>query len=108
MKSIRPFKTYSLPVRRDLTDKKICIEEAKAILRQKHIEHMSERQIAEELYFHAGLYYICRFLERFHIPLAFLRRHADPIDLSDRGDTPFRKFCFRVYWFVPGRNLRSR
>ena len=33
---------------------------------------------------------------------ALILKSADPIDLQDYGDTPFRKFCFKVLWYLPG------
>lgn len=96
-------KTYALKVRRDLMNKKICLHEAERILTEKRIEHMSREQLAHEIFFHAIVYYFCDKYEPLHIGLlANLKRHADPIDLFDYGDTRFRRFCFRIIWFLPG------
>lgn len=102
--NIRPaIKTYALNVREDLVNKKNCLREAERILAEKHIEHMSREQLAQEIFFHALVYDFCRKHEHLHIGLlSRLKRHADPIDLSDYGDSPFRKFCFRLFWFLPG------
>ena len=95
-------RTLSLPVERRLLQKQECLAEARKILGGGSISHMSETQIAAELYFHAVLWHACEFLGRHHIRLRSLQAHADPIDLADYGDTPFHRFCFRLLWLLPG------
>jgi hypothetical protein len=48
------------------------------------------------------VYFLCRRLRPF-FPLQFIMERADPIDLSDNGDTPFRTFCYKILWRFPGR-----
>ena len=91
-------KCLAVPVEKAQLSRAHCIHEARRILREKAIEGMSEQELASEIYFHALLYFICRKLHRFHIHLDRIEAHANPIDLSDYGDTPFRKFCFKIVW----------
>lgn len=51
---------------------------------------MDTRECAQEIYAHAWAYY--------HIPIRWIRRHADPVDLKDGGDTRFRKLIYRMIW----------
>jgi hypothetical protein len=95
-------KTFSLPVERRLLFKDECLREARRILSEKRIEHMTEKQIASELYFHTVIWHVCGFLNRWHIDLSRIQNHADPIDISDFGDSLFRRFCFRLLWSLPG------
>ena len=95
-------RTLSLPVERRLLQKQECLAEAQRILREEEIGHMSETQIAAELYFHAVLWHVCEYLKQYRINLRSLQAHADPIDLADYGDTPFHRFCFRLLWLLPG------
>ena len=101
-------KTFSVRVQRSLLSKETCLKQAEGILIQKRIEHMSPQAIAQEIYFHARVYFLCLFLERFHIRLTWFKQHADPIDLSDFGDTRFRQFCYRICWLIPGQNQDTR
>lgn len=88
-------------MKRDYLSKQTCLEEAARILSEGYIRNMSEEQIAREIYFHAVAYYCSSVLEKHHIPLTYFREHADPIDLQDGGDIPFRQFCFNVLWKFP-------
>ncbi len=83
--------------------KKTCLAKAGEIIRGKKIEGMSEQQIASEIYFHAAAYYTCVFLERFHIKINYIKQKADPIDLTDNGDTRFRRILYKIIWALPER-----
>ena len=97
-------KILSVRVERSLLSKEECMKRTHEILETRKIEHMTAVQIASELYFHAAVFYFCKALARHRIHvLQKLMRHADPIDLSDYGDTPFRQFCFRLLWLLPGK-----
>ncbi len=97
-------KILSVRVERRLLSKAECMKRAQDIIRERKIEHMTDVQIASELYFHAVLFYFCKALSRHRIHMfQKLMHHADPIDLSDYGDTPFRQFCFRLLWLLPGK-----
>ncbi len=92
----------SLPVDPRLLVKAECLKKAAEIRREGKLDKMSEQEIARELYFHAVAYFLCLRLR----PLIHLRRvmeRANPIDLSDDGDTAFRTFCYKILWRLPGR-----
>ena len=92
-----------------MLEKDGCRKKARAILQKGAISHMTESQLACELYFHAVIFHICTCFLRRGIRFAVFRNlmaHADPIDLSDYGDTLFRRFCFRLLWLLPGEKKR--
>ena len=62
---------------------------------------MSQKQIAKEIYFHAVAYYTALFLERFHIHMNYIKKHAEIVDLTDGGDKLFRRFCYYILWLFP-------
>ena len=88
---------YSIKVKREYLDKSVCREEARRIIREGHIKGMSEGQLAREIFFHALIYYACGDRRMFRR----LKEHADPIDLTDGGDTMFRKAAFAASWMIP-------
>ena len=94
-------KKYALSVRREFLSKRVCLLEAERILKEEHIKLMTRKQIAREIYFHAVMFYFALSLESFHIRLTYIKKHADPINLADHGDTAFRKLCFHVVWLLP-------
>lgn len=53
---------------------------------------MEVTECAQEIYAHAWAYY--------HIPIRWIRSHADPIDLQDGGDTRFRKLVYKIIWMI--------
>ena len=77
-------------------NKKACRREAKRILSEDLIRGMSEIQLAREIYFHALAFYFCEKTGLF----PEIKRHADPIDLRDDGDTDFRRTVFALLWHV--------
>ena len=79
-----------------------CLEEARRILREKHITGMSEKQVAIEIFAHARVYYLCTALERFHLHFRFIKGRANPVDLEDGGDKPLRRMCYTIAWYLPG------
>ena len=95
-------KTYSISVKREYLDKSVCLAEAGRILREGHIECMTEGQLAKEIFFHTLVYYAC---DRYGM-LPGLKEHADPIDLEDRGDRLHRRIAFAASWAIPVRLLR--
>lgn len=103
MKHPQPIpKIHSLPVDPRLLVKEECLKKAAEIRREGKLVHLSERDIARELYFHAAVYFLCLRL-RPVLNLKSVMERADPIDLSDAGDTAFRTFCYRLFWLLPGR-----
>lgn len=101
-------KTFSLPVERRLLFKEECLREARRIISERRIEHMTEKQIASELYFHTVIWHVCRYMRRWHIDLSRIQNHADPIDIADFGDTLFHRFCFRLLWILPGYHVSKK
>ena len=87
---------YSIQVKREYLNKTACLKEARRLIFEEGLCRMSEMQAAREIYFHAAVFYFC---ERTGLFPGF-KEHADPIDLCDGGDTPFRKVCFYVCWIL--------
>ncbi len=85
---------------RKYLDKKTCLAMADEIIAGDRIAGMTRQQIAEEIYAHASAYYFCGWLERFRLRFRFIMDRADPIDLADHGDKPFRRFCYKVFWHL--------
>lgn len=86
--------TVSIPVRREHMNKKVCLKEAKKLLRQGKIHGMSKRQLAREIYFHAVMYYYCERTGRF----PKWKEHANPINLHDGGDSRKRRAAYAACW----------
>jgi len=94
-------KILSLPMDPRLLVKEECLKKAAEILQEGKLDRLSEQEIARELYFHAVMYYLCLRL-RPYLHLRHIMERADPIDLSDDGDTAFRTFCYKILWRLPG------
>lgn len=95
-------KILSLPMDPRLLVKEECLKKAAEIRQEGKLDRLSEQEIARELYSHAVVYFLCLRLRPF-LRLRFIMERADPIDLSDNGDTPFRTFCYKILWRFPGR-----
>lgn len=87
-------KKHTMPVLRHYMNKEDCLAEAERILREGIIDGMKREELAEEIYFHAVIHDVCMKTGLF----TRTRAHADPIDLNDGGDTPFRRLCFHMVW----------
>lgn len=94
----------AIPVRRAFLNKKACRREARRILSEGLIDGMSEMQLAREIYVHALAYYFCERTELF----PEIKKHADPIDLRDNGDTSIKKSIFALLWHIPERKPKGR
>ena len=94
-------KTFHTPAAVSLLKRKNCLKKAEEIINEKLISGMSREEIAKELYFHASVYHICRFLAKYRIRFRWLLRHADPIDLADGGDVWYRRAVFNLWWLFP-------
>lgn len=84
-----------------LLSRDFCLKKAEEIGENGLITGMTRSQIACELYFHSYIYHVCLLLAKHRIQLKWLLAHADPIDLSDGGDTLFRRAVFRMWWYMP-------
>ena len=100
MKIKRKNRKYSLPVQRAYLSREMCMREADRLLREGHVRNMTQRQVASEIYFHTSAYYLASFLERYRIHLRYIKQHADPIDITDGGDSLLRRFCFYTLWYI--------
>lgn len=89
-------KTYSIKVRKEFLRKDACMEEARKIISEGRISGMSELQLAREIYSHALAFYISDKVFFLH----WVKKYADPIDMRDGGDTPFRRFAFASSWII--------
>ena len=89
-------KTYSIKVRKEFLRKDACMEEARKIISEGRISGMSELQLAREIYSHALAFYISDKVFFLH----WVKKYADPIDMRDGGDTPFRRFAFAASWIM--------
>ena len=86
--------TFSIRVKKEFLSKETCMEAACKILSEGRIRGMSELQIAREIYFHALAFFFCEKVLFLH----WIKKYADPIDMRDGGDTPFRRFIFAASW----------
>ena len=84
----------SIKVKKEFLKKEACMEEARKIISEGRISGMSELQLAHEIYFHALAFF---FFEKVFF-LRWVNKYADPIDMRDGGDTPFRRFVFAASW----------
>lgn len=89
-------KTLSIKVKNAFLSKDICMEKAREIISKGRISGMSELQLAHEIYFHALAFFFCEKV----LLLRWVKRFADPIDMCDGGDTPFRRFVFAAFWIM--------
>ena len=88
--------TLSIRVKKEFLSKEACMEAAREIVSEGKIHGMSELQLAREIYFHALAFFFC---EKVSL-LRWVKKFADPIDMQDGGDTPFRRFIFAVSWIL--------
>ena len=72
----------------------MCLAEARKILSEDKISNMTELQLASEIFFHALAFFFC---EKTGL-LNNVKKHADPINLHDGGDTLLRRFVFASSW----------
>jgi hypothetical protein len=96
-------KVLSIRVKREFLNKDECLREAKAILAEGKISGMSEKQLAREIYSHALAFFVCDKI----LPLRWLKRYADPIDMQDGGDRPLRRAAFAVSWIMTKGNKKK-
>ena len=86
----------TVSVRKEFLNKDICLVEARKIISEGKVINMNEHQLAREIYFHALAFSFC---EKVSL-LRWVKKFADPIDMQDGGDTPFRRFIFAVSWIL--------
>ena len=86
----------SIPVRPEFLNKDACLEEARKLQSEGHLNAMTEKQIAREIYFHAVMLHYCDRKNR----QGWWREHADPINLHDGGDTLLRRAAYAVCWIM--------
>ena len=86
----------SIRVRKEYLDKDLCMVEARKILSEGKVRRMSELQLAREIYFHALAFFFCEKV----LFLRWIKKYADPIDMRDGGDTPFRRVIFAASWIM--------
>ena len=89
-------KVLSIRVRKEFLNKAACMEEARKIVSERKISGMTELQLAHENYSHALAFYICDKI----FFLKWVKKYADPIDMCDGGDKPFRRFLFASSWKI--------
>ena len=95
-------KTFTLPVKYEYLNKRVCKDKAKVISPKIYIER---QMCAEEIFAHAVMFFGAEKINRkFHIHLNWILRHADPIDLEEGGDSLHRRIVYRLIWkLVPSR-----
>ena len=86
----------ALPIDRKYLNKEACREEARKLLQEGWVCGMSEKQIAQEIYSHAAVFYYCERTGRF----TRLMKYADPIDLRDGGDNLLRRLGYAACWLL--------
>jgi hypothetical protein len=86
-----------------LRDKNNCMEQAEALLSKGTITDMTQRQVAEEIFAHAIVYYrasACKNVPAVGVLATKVMKHGDPVDLISGGDTHFKRMVYRVLWFL--------
>ena len=72
------------------------------IIDKKLITGMTTRQISEEIYTHAFVYYNFKYLPEFIRNMKISKRiynsAANGIDLEDDGDKLHRRICYSLIW----------
>ena len=86
--------SISLDVKREYLNRKVCMDEARRLLRDGSVTGMSDRQLAGEIYFHAVAFYMSEKIGN----LPRIRSHAETIDIDDGGDTSFRRAVYGATW----------
>ena len=86
--------SISLDVKREHLNRKVCMDEARRLLRDGAVTGMSVRQLAGEIYFHAVAFYMSEKIGN----LPRIRSHAETIDIDDGGDTSFRRAVYGATW----------
>ncbi|MBE6122377.1 MAG: hypothetical protein E7190_06650 [Erysipelotrichaceae bacterium] len=77
-----------------------CLKEAHLIIAEKKLSGMSRQEIAEEIFAHTYVYYLCERIPFRKGPVRFLMSRADPIDMAEGGDTPLRKLLYHLIWKI--------
>ncbi len=91
----------SIRVRKEYLDKDLCMAEARKILSEGKVRKMSELQLAREIYFHALAFFFC---ERTGL-MPIIKKHADPIDISDGGDYLVMRLVYFFFWMISMRKI---
>ena len=91
----------SIRVRKEYLDKDLCMAEARKILSEGKVRRMSELQLAREIYFHALAFFFC---ERTGL-MPIIKKHADPIDISDGGDYLVMRLVYFFFWMITKRKI---
>lgn len=86
--------SISLDVKREYLNRKVCMDEARRLLREGAVTGMSVRQLAGEIYFHAVAFYMSEKIGN----LPRIRSHAETVDIDDGGDTRFRRAVYGATW----------
>ena len=86
--------SISLDAKRAYLNRKVCMDEARRLLRDGAVTGMSVRQLAGEIYFHAVAFYMSEKIGN----LPRIRSHAETIDIDDGGDTSFRRAVYGATW----------
>lgn len=101
-------KTWHIRMNRMYLSRQACLQEARRIIQGGHIDGMSELEIAQEIFFHAGAYYTRTALQKYRLDFRRIIEAADPIDLADGGDYPARRLVYRIWWHLPHRRNAGR
>ena len=75
-------RTYSIKVRKEFLRR--CMHGGSPNIFRGEDQRMSELQLAREIYCHA----LAFFLYDKILPLRWVKKYADPIDMRDGGDKP--------------------
>lgn len=77
----------------------VCKEKAADILKKKEVKGMSAIEIAQEIYAHACCFYGISTLKKLGIDSKLIEdiyKRADPVDITDNGDTPKRVIIYTL------------
>ncbi len=98
-------KYMNIPMTLELNNKELCRKLAGEIYEHHEITGMSLSQLYCEIFAHAYVFSVFRYIPGFIKNTApakrIYRSVADGVDLEDDGDSLVRRIFYRVIWFMP-------
>lgn len=96
-------RAIAIPVDKKFLRKASSMVQARMLVSSRQID-MNIQECAEEIYAHTVVFYCLDTLKKIHINCSWLINHANPIDLEDGGDKPYRKVIYKLIWkLIPSR-----
>lgn len=91
--------TVQLEVTKEYLDKSMCLKKAHELIDNGQLQ-MEVCDCAREIFAHAMIFYKAKECEKYPIDLSLLKKHANPIDLEDGGDTLPRRCVYNAIWLI--------